>query len=148
MGIEVQSRPFVPRPSLAGLSTAELLALLADARTEDATKIEALRALNGREPAAEGLIPLVPLLGTSDGCRPLTLLRQAVERLGALAVPAAHGWARDDRPWLAQMSADVLADHAGPEVLPGLVNELAEQWTARAWCGPDRTARRLARFVA
>ncbi|MFE4425108.1 hypothetical protein [Streptomyces sp. NPDC056817] len=145
-GIAVQSRPFVPRPSLAGLSTAELLTLLADARTENATKVDALRALNGRKPAAEGLIPLVPSLGTSDGRRSLPLLRRAVERLGTLAVPAAHGWARDDHPWLAQLGTDVLADHAGPEALPGLVEELAEQWAARAWCGPDRTARRLARF--
>ncbi|MEU2393414.1 hypothetical protein [Streptomyces sp. NPDC007369] len=144
-GIEVQSRPCVPRPSLGGLSTAELLALLADTRTEGATKVDALRALNGREPA-EGLIPLVPSLGTSDGRRPLPLLRRAVECLGALAVPAARRWAQEDRPWLALLGADVLADHAGPEALPGLVSELAGQWTAGAWCGPDRTARRLARF--
>ncbi|GAA0290270.1 hypothetical protein GCM10010302_31020 [Streptomyces polychromogenes] len=144
-GIEVQTRPCVTRPSLAGLSTAELLALLADTRTEEAMRFDALRALKGREPA-EGLIPLVPSLGTSDGRRPLPLLRRNVERLGALAVPAAHGWAQEGPPCLAQLGADVLADHAGPEVLPGLVNELAEQWTARAWCGPDRTARRLARF--
>lgn len=144
-GIEVQSRPFVPRPSLAGLSTAELLALLADTRAEGATKVDALRALNGREPA-EGLIPLVPSLGTSDGRRPLPLLRRVVECLGALAVPAAHGWAQEDRHWLAQLGADVLADHAGPEAVPGLVNELAEQWSARTCCGPDRTARRLARI--
>lgn len=144
-GIEVQSRPFVPRPSLAGLSTAELLALLADTRTEGATKVDALRALNGREPA-EGLIPLVPSLGTSDGRRPLPLPRRAVESLGPLAVPAARGWAQEDRPWLALLGADVLADHPGPEALPGLVTELADQWMARAWCGPDRTARRLARF--
>ncbi|MFE3433367.1 hypothetical protein [Streptomyces sp. NPDC059171] len=144
-GIEVQSRPFNPRPSLAGLSTAELLALLSDTRAEGARKADALRALNGREPA-EGLIPLVPSLGTSDGRRPLPLLRRAVERLGALAVPAAHGLARDARPWLALLGADVLTDHPGPETLPGLMNELDEQWTARAWCGPDRTARRLARF--
>jgi hypothetical protein len=144
-GIAVQSRPSVPRPSLAGLTTAELLALLADARTEDATKFDALRALNGREPA-EGLISLVPSLGTADGRRPLPLIRRLVERLGALAVPAAHGWARDECAWLAQLGADVLADHAGPEALPGLVAELAGQWTARTWCGPGRTARRLARF--
>jgi hypothetical protein len=144
-GIAVQSRPSVPRPSLAGLTTAELLALLADARTEDATKFDALRALNGREPA-EGLISLVPSLGTADGRRPLPLIRRLVERLGALAVPAAHGWARDECAWLAQLGADVLAGHGGPEALPGLVAELAGQWTARTWCGPDRTARRLARF--
>ncbi|MEU6705628.1 hypothetical protein [Streptomyces wuyuanensis] len=144
-GIEVQSPPFVPRPSLAPLSTAELLTLLADDRTKDDTKVDALRALNGREPA-EGLIPLVPSLGTEDGRRSLPLLRRAVERLGALAVPAAHGWARDDRPWLARLGADVVAEHPGPEALPGLVEELADQWAARTWCGPDRTARRLARF--
>ncbi|MFI7291380.1 hypothetical protein ACIBRY_32740 [Streptomyces anulatus] len=84
------------------------------------------------------------MLGTPDGRRPLPLLRRAVGRLGALAVPAAHGWARDDCPWLARLGAEVLADHPGPEDLPGLVAELVEQWTARDWCGPDRTARRLA----
>lgn len=93
-----------------------------------------------------GLIPLVPSLGMSNGRRPLPLLGQAVERLGALAVPAARGWAQEDCPWLAQLGVDVLADHPGPEALPGLVEELAEQWTGRTWCGPDRTARRLARF--
>ncbi|WP_151770741.1 hypothetical protein [Streptomyces abyssomicinicus] len=144
-GMEVQSRPSVPRPSLAGLSTAELLALLADTGTGTVTKVDALCALKGREPA-EGLIPLIPSLGTSDGRRPLPMLTPVVERLGVLAVPAARSWAQDARAWLAQLGADVLADHAGPEALPGLVNELAEQWTARAWCGPDRTARRLARF--
>lgn len=144
-GIEVQNRPFVARSSLAGCSTAELLALLADIRTEGATKVDALRVLNSRKPA-EGLIPLVPSLGTSGGNRPLPLLRRAVERLGPLAVLAAHGWAQEDSPWLAQLGADVLADHGGTEVLPGLVDELVEQWTAGAWCGPDRTARRLARF--
>ncbi|MFB7480322.1 hypothetical protein ACFUEM_15870 [Streptomyces anulatus] len=144
-GIGTRSRPLVPRPSLAGLGTGELLALLADARTERATKFDALRALNGREPA-EGLIPLVPLLGTSDGRRSLPLVRRAVDRLGALAVAAAHDWARADVPWLAALGADVLADHPGPEALPGLVNELVGQWSAREWCGPDRTARRLARF--
>ncbi|WP_406859060.1 hypothetical protein ABZO31_01930 [Streptomyces sp. HUAS MG47] len=28
------------------------------------------------------------------------------------------------------------------------MDELVEQWSARAWCGPDQTARRLARFGA
>lgn len=30
--------------------------------------------------------------------------------------------------------------------MPELVEELAAQWAERTWCGPDRTARRLARF--
>ncbi|MGW5002528.1 hypothetical protein ACWEP8_33265 [Streptomyces hydrogenans] len=144
-GIEVQSRPSSTRPPLTGLRTADLLPLLADPRTENATKVEALRALNSREPSA-GLIPLIPSLGTPDGRRPLPLLRRAVERLGTAAVPAARGWAQDERPWLAQLGVDILAEHPGPEALQGLVEELAEQWTARAWCGPDQTARRLARF--
>ncbi|MFF7260177.1 hypothetical protein ACFZCL_07785 [Streptomyces sp. NPDC008159] len=144
-GIEVRSRPFVPRPSRAGLRTEELLALLADNSAEDTTKFDALRVLNSRAPTEE-LIPLVPFLGTADDRRPLPPLRRAVERLGATAVPAAHGWARDERPWLAELGADVLAEHPGPEALPGLVEELARQWAERTWCGPDRTARRLARF--
>ncbi|MFC8596581.1 hypothetical protein [Streptomyces atroolivaceus] len=144
-GIAVQSSPFVPRPSLNGLSTAELLALLTDTRTEGNTKVDALRALNTRKPAEE-LIPLVPLLGMSNRRRPLPQLGRAVERLGTIAVPAAHNWALSDHSWLAQLGTDVLADHPGPEALPGLVDELAEQWKAKAWCGPDRTARRLARF--
>ncbi|MFE4695860.1 hypothetical protein ACFRIC_02100 [Streptomyces sp. NPDC056738] len=144
-GIEVRNRPPVPRPSLDGLGTGELLILLRDERTVEEDKFDALRALNRREPD-EGLLPLVPSLGTSDGRRPLPLLRRAVERLDALAVPAARGWAEDRRPWLAELGADVLADHPSAEDLPGLVRELAGQWSARAWCGPDRTARRLARL--
>ncbi|WP_056563533.1 MULTISPECIES: hypothetical protein [unclassified Streptomyces] len=144
-GIEVQSRPSSTRPSLTGLRTADLLPLLADPRTGNATKVDALRALNSREASAE-LIPLIPSLGTPDGHRPLPLLRRTVERLGTAAVPAAHGWAQDERPWLAQLGADILAEHSGAEAMPGLVEELAEQWTARTWCGPDQTARRLARF--
>ncbi|MFD3536729.1 hypothetical protein [Streptomyces sp. NPDC058664] len=144
-GIEVSGSRFPPRPSLGGLSDEELLALLAAAGTEHHTKVDALRALAGREPA-EWLIPLVPTLGTPDGRRPLPLLRRAVERLGALAVPAARGWAVGEREWLARLGADVLADHPGPEALAGLVAELAEQWEARAWCGPDTTAKRLAGF--
>ncbi|MFJ8567764.1 hypothetical protein [Streptomyces sp. NPDC093514] len=146
-GIEVPGRRFPPRPSLGELGDEELLALLAAGGTEFNTKIDALRALAGREPA-EALVPLVPLLGTADGRRPLPLLRRAVGRLGALAVPAARGWAVDEREWLARLGTDVLADHPGPEALPGLVAELADQWEARAWCGPDETAKRLARFGA
>ncbi|WP_439681792.1 hypothetical protein [Embleya sp. MST-111070] len=144
-GIEVPGPRFPPLPFLGGLSDEELSALLAADGTEFDVKIGALRALAGREPA-EWLIPLVPSLGTPDGRRPLPLLRRAVERLGSLAVPAARGWAVDGREWLTRLGADVLAEHAGPEALPGLVAELAEQWEARAWCGPDTTARRLARF--
>ncbi|MGW2787309.1 hypothetical protein ACWC3X_39895 [Streptomyces populi] len=144
-GIEVPNRPPAPRPSLDGLGTDELLALLRDERTGDETKFDALCALNRREPVEE-LLPLVPSLGTEDGLRPLPLLRRAVERLDALAVPAARGWAEDRRPWLARLGAEVLADHPSPGDLPGLVRELAGQWEARSWCGPDRTARRLARF--
>ncbi|MFD3557330.1 hypothetical protein ACFWWA_35310 [Streptomyces goshikiensis] len=144
-GIQVPGRRFPPRPSLGGLSDEKLLALLAADGTEFNMKIDALRALAGREPA-EGLIPLVPSLGTPDGRRSLPLLRRAVNRLGALAVPAARGWAVDGQEWLARLGADVLADHPGPEALPGLVAELTEQWKARAWCGPDTTAERLARF--
>ncbi|MCX4781889.1 hypothetical protein [Streptomyces sp. NBC_01264] len=144
-GIEVPGRTFRPRPSLGGLGDDELLALLAADSTELNTKVDALRSLAGREPA-EGLIPLVPSLGTRGGSRPLPLLRRAVERLGALAVPAARAWSVDGREWLARLGADVLSDHPGPEALPGLVTELAEQWKAREWCGPDTTAKRLARF--
>lgn len=144
-GIEVPRRPFRPRPSLDGLSDEELLALLTASDTEFNPKIDALRALADREPA-EGLIPLVPTLGTPDGRRPMPLLRRAVERLGALAVPAARGWAEDEREWLARLGADVLADNPGPGALAGLMAELAEQWEARIWCGADTTAKRLAGF--
>ncbi|MFD6880262.1 MULTISPECIES: hypothetical protein [unclassified Streptomyces] len=144
-GIETPGRTFRPRPSLGGLSNEELLTLLAADGTEFNLKVDALRALAGREPA-EGLIPLVPLLGTRDGSRPLPVLRRAVDRLGALAVPAARGWAVDGQEWLARLGADVLADHPGPEAIPGMVAELTEQWEERAWCGPDTTAERLARF--
>ncbi|MGW6953153.1 hypothetical protein [Streptomyces xanthophaeus] len=143
-GIETPGSRFSPRPSLGGLSDDELLALLAASGTEFNTKIDALRVLAGREPA-EALIPLVPSLGNGPH-RPLPFLSPVVECLGALAVPAARGWAVDGREWLARLGADVLANHPGPEALPGLVSELTEQWTARAWCGPDTTAKRLANF--
>lgn len=144
-GIMLPDRQFPPRPSLSPLSDEELLALLTADGTEFNTKIDALRAFAVREPVP-GLIPLVPSLGTLDGRRPLPRLRPAIARLGALAVPAAREWAADGREWLAALGAAVLADHPGPEALPGLVAELAEQWEARVWCGADTTAQRLARF--
>ncbi|MFJ7265542.1 hypothetical protein ACIQV3_02540 [Streptomyces sp. NPDC099050] len=147
-GIEVRDSPFAPRPSLEALSEEELLALLAADGTDGTdshTKIDALRALNVREPT-EALIPLVPSLGTADGRRPLPRLRRAVERLGPRAVPAAREWASDEREWLSSMGKDVLADHPGPEALPGLLAELSEQWRNEDWCGPDVTANRLALF--
>ncbi|MDK9499288.1 hypothetical protein QEZ40_004707 [Streptomyces katrae] len=114
-----------PRPSLDGLCTDELLQLLAMDGAEFNTKVDALRALARREPAV-GLIPLLPSLG--NGHRPLPFLRRPVDRLGALAAPAARTWAVDEREWLARLGKDVLADHPGPEALPGLIAELADQW--------------------
>ncbi|MEU1287990.1 hypothetical protein [Kitasatospora sp. NPDC005856] len=145
-GIEVQRpNPGPPPLDLTDLDDGALLDLLADPGLGSAGKVDVLRELSLRGPV-EGLIPLVPSLGTPNGRRPLPLLRQAVDRLGTLAVPAARRWICDDRPWLARLGADVLADHLGPEVIPALVSELADQREARAWCGPDTTARRLARF--
>ncbi|WP_314253980.1 hypothetical protein [Streptomyces sp. DSM 40907] len=88
----------------------------------------------------------MPSLVTPDGRRPLPLLRRAADRLGALAVPAARRWVGDEREWLARLGSDVLSDHLGPEVIPVLVAELADQWRSRAWCGPEATAKRLAGF--
>lgn len=137
----ISARPSPDR--LNGLDTEELLHLLTVEGSGSHSKVGALRALARREPTP-GLLPLVPSLGI--GCRPLPFLRRAVDRLGALAVPAARTWAVDEREWLARLGEDVLADHPGPEALPGLVAELAAQWETRTWCGPDVTARRLARF--
>lgn len=144
-GIDTRDVPVRPRGVPGDRSDEELLALLADVRSSDRAKADALRELAGR-PAPEELIPLVPLLGTSDGGRPLAPLRRVLEGLGARTVPAARRWAADDREWLAELGVDVLADHAEAEALPALVRRLADQWEARAWCGPDLTARRLARF--
>nr|WSX53825.1 hypothetical protein OG409_35825 [Streptomyces sp. NBC_00974] len=145
-GIEVQRPDPGPVPhDLTGLADGELIGLLAGARPGDSRRVAALRELSRRDPV-EGLLPLVPSLATADGRRPLPLLRRAVDRLGPLAVPAARRWVGDEREWLARLGSDVLADHLGPEVIPILVAELADQWRARAWCGPDATAKRLARF--
>ncbi|MET9694040.1 hypothetical protein ABZY81_37360 [Streptomyces sp. NPDC006514] len=144
-GIETRDVPDRPRRGLDGHSDEELLALLADVRRSDRAKADALRELADRPPTEE-LIPLVPLLGASAGGRPLAPLRRVLERLGARVVPAARTWAADDREWLAELGVDVLADHGQAEALPSLVRRLADQWEARAWCGPDRTAGRLARF--
>ncbi|MFD6916818.1 hypothetical protein [Streptomyces virginiae] len=144
-GIDVPGHRTPPRPSLDGLSDEELLVLLAADGTEPQTKVDALRALTDREPAEE-LIPLVPSLGTANDTRPLPFLLRAVRRLGSRAVPAARVWTSDEREWLARMGTDILAEHPGPEALPGLLAELTDQWEARAWCGPDTTAKQLARF--
>lgn len=144
-GIEVRACSYgvPPLPDADGLSDSELLAVLADSDSSAEVRVAALRALRGREPT-EALLPLVPLLGTPDGRRPLVGLRPVIDRLGVRAVSAARGWARDERPWLSRLGADVLADHPGPEAVPGLVRELVDQWEAQVWCGPDRTAGRLA----
>ena len=140
-GIETRrSEPRRARPDLTGWGEGELLALLTDTRADESRKREVLGELARRAPV-EGLIPLVPSLGTRDGRRALPLLRRAVQGLGTVALPAARRWVTDEQEWLARLGADVLADHLGPEVIPELVAELAEQWDARAWCGPDRTAK-------
>ncbi|MBX9426771.1 hypothetical protein [Streptomyces lateritius] len=142
-GIEVQRPASGPTPhDLTGLADDELLDLLTGTRPGAGSRVEALRELSRRDPV-EGLIP--PLV-TPDGHRPLPLLRQAVAHLGALAVPAARRWVGAEQGWLTRLGSDVLADHLGPEVIPVLVAELAEQWRTRTWCGPDATAKRLARF--
>lgn len=147
-GIAVQ-RPD-PRPAahdLSGHADTELLDLLTQAPPGDRIRFDALRELCRRDPI-EGLIPLVPALGTPDGRHPIVGLRRAVEHLGVLVVPAARRWAGDECAWLARLGRDVLADHVVPEALPTLIAELAEQRRTRTWCGPDATARRLARFGA
>ncbi|MFD5922158.1 hypothetical protein ACFVYP_35350 [Kitasatospora sp. NPDC058201] len=145
-GIEVQRpEPGPPPPDLTDLTDDELLGLLARPQAGTVVKNDALRELSRRNPV-EGLIPLVPSLGTPDGRRPLPRLMRAVDRLGALAVPAARRWICDERQWLARLGANVLADHLGPEVIPVLIAELTDQWRTRTWCGPKTTAERLARF--
>ncbi|MGC0415963.1 hypothetical protein [Embleya sp. AB8] len=137
-----------PRPAPHDLSEhtdGELLDLLTGAPPDDRVRFDAFRELRRRDPVEE-LIPLVPSLVTPDGRLPLVGLRRAVEHLGALAIPAARRWAGDERAWLARLGRDVLADQLVPEALPTLVAELAEQWRTRTWCGPEATARQLARF--
>ncbi|MGZ9933143.1 hypothetical protein ACXNSR_25090 [Streptomyces sp. NC-S4] len=144
-GIGTRDVPARPGQGPDDRSDGQLLSLLADVRASNLAKADALRELADR-PATEDLIPLVPLLGSSPGGRPLAPLRRAVERLGTRAVPAARGWAADDREWLAELGVDALADHGEAEALPALVRRLADQWEVRAWCGPALTAGRLARF--
>jgi len=147
-GIEIR-RPG-PRPTphdLSGHADTELLELLTGSPPDERIRVDVLRELCRRDPV-EGLIPIVPSLGTPDGRRPLVGLMRAVDHLGALAVPAARRWAGDEREWLARLGRDVLADQAVPEALPTLLAELAEQRRTRTWCGPAAAARRLARFGA
>ncbi|MFI1382482.1 hypothetical protein, partial [Embleya sp. NPDC020886] len=137
-----------PRPAphdLGGHTDGELLDLLTLAPPGDRIRVDALHELCRRDPT-EALIPLVPSLATPDGRRPLPQLTRAVEHLGALAVPAARDWAGDEREWLARLGRNVLADQAVPEALPVLLAELAQQRRTHTWCGPEATARQLARF--
>ncbi len=137
--------PRPARPDLTGHAVGDLLKLVAGAPVEDRARTEALRELCRREPA-EGLLPLVPGLSTSDGRHPLVGLQRTVAHLGALAVPAARRWADSDTQWLARLGREVLADQLAPEALPMLVAQLAGQWRSRTWCGPALVAKRLARF--
>ncbi|TQF07759.1 hypothetical protein E6W39_34690 [Kitasatospora acidiphila] len=129
----------------AGLSGRQLLQVLGDPGAPDGAKVGALWALTERPPEP-GLIPMVPTLLTADGRRPLPLLSRAVDRLGALAVPAAREWATDPRQWLSWTGMMVLAEHGDTADLPVLIEELSAHWTVRDWCGPDRLAAGLSRF--
>lgn len=136
----------MPDPhDLSGHSDGELLDLLTSSPPADRIRLAALRELSLRDPV-EGLIPLVPSLVAPNGPHPQVGLIQAVEHLGALAVPAARLWAADESEWLARLGRDVLADQLVPEALPVLVAELAEERRTRTWCGPETTAKKLARY--
>ncbi|WP_146259300.1 hypothetical protein [Streptomyces tateyamensis] len=128
-----------------GLSTRQLLEVLADPGAADRAKVRALHSLAGRPPEP-GLIPMVPSLLTADGERPLPLLSRAVGPLGALAVPAAREWVTDTRRWLSWTGMRVLAEHGEAQDLPILIGELSAHWEAHDWCGPDRRAAGVARF--
>ncbi|MFD3469393.1 hypothetical protein ACFWWM_24060 [Streptomyces sp. NPDC058682] len=141
-GVERLPGPSRPDRAYEHLGTEQLLALIAAPDTTVGDKVAVLRALAPRGPQP-GLLPLVPLLGHPCPGRVLPGVRAALRRLGPLAVPAARGWARDEREWLARLGEEVLADHPGPEALPRLLEELAGQLEAGEWCGPDDTARRL-----
>lgn len=130
--------PLEPRSDL-------LLARLADRGEAERAKIDALRLLSGR-PAEPALLPLVPTLGSADGERPLPLLTRAVRRLGALAVPAAREWARDERRWLSWTGVLVLAEHGDARDLPVLMADLEADWERHIWCGPHIVAEALARI--
>ncbi|MFD4137971.1 hypothetical protein [Streptomyces sp. NPDC058572] len=144
-GVAARSGPRGVHTVEVGPSSGRLLALLADPGAAEGAKVGALNALAGRPPES-ALMCLVPSLGTSDGERPLPLLSRAVERLGALAVPAAREWVADGRPWLAWIGIEVLAEHGEAVDLPLLSRELAVQWEERCWCGPKVLAAGLARF--
>lgn len=145
-GTSARARPQRVHTVELGPSRRQLLSVLADADTDDDDKAQALHTLSGRPPEPD-LIPLVPSLGTVDGRWPLPWLGRTVERLGALAVPAARrAWAADERDWLSWTGIRVLAEHGEAQDLPALVRELAAREEARQWCGPDRLAAGLARF--
>ncbi|MET8626716.1 hypothetical protein ABZW30_23655 [Kitasatospora sp. NPDC004669] len=133
-----------PAPT-EGLTSAELLELLADPGESDWRKVSALIWLARREPEP-GLVPLVPSLGTADGRYALSTLGRAVWKLGVLAMPAGREWVASDTRWLAQLGHEVLERHGGKGDLPGLLAELERDWVEQAWCGPMYTARGLARF--
>ncbi|MEU8527700.1 MULTISPECIES: hypothetical protein [Streptomyces] len=122
-----------------------LLARLADPDAPERARTDALRLLSDR-PAEPALLPLVPTLGSADGERPLPLLPRAVRRLGALAVPAAREWARDERAWLSWTGVAVLTEHGDSQDVPVLVAELEADWQRTNWCGPKVIADGLARF--
>ncbi|WP_280674402.1 hypothetical protein [Kitasatospora sp. MAA19] len=142
---QAAERPAQEWDPLGDAASPDLLELLADPGEPNARKVGALNLLARRE-AEPGLVGLVPSLGTEDGRYALPLLRRAVEKLGALAVPAARDWAASGTPWLAQLGHDVLARHGEEQDIPVLLAELEQDWVGRTWCGPMYSARGLARF--
>ncbi|SDT78150.1 hypothetical protein SAMN05216371_5641 [Streptomyces sp. TLI_053] len=136
------------RKPFAEVDNARLLELLADPEESEERRAAALDVIDDRGPEP-GVIPLVPSLGTADGKYMLWPLIGVVDKLGALAVPAAREWAVATEPeWLRRRGHDVLAACGEAEDVPVLVADLERDWVERRWCGPKRTADGLARFGA
>lgn len=139
--------PRGPKP-LAEVDNAGLLELLADPGESEERRTVALDVLDDRGPEP-GVIPLVPSLGKADGKYMLWPLIGVVDKLGALALPAAREWAAATDPkWLRLRGLSVLAEYGEVEDIPVLVADLERDWVKRRWCGPKRTADGLARFGA
>ncbi|MFE6052259.1 hypothetical protein ACFQ6N_16015 [Kitasatospora sp. NPDC056446] len=136
-----------PRPApLAGLTGAELLAVVADPAASDERRTDALYVLHHHRDPEPGLVPLVPSLGTADGRHALPLVGSLLTGLGAHAMPAARDWAASGTRWLAWEGLLVLAGHGEPQDAPALLAELERDWADRTWCGPMAMARGLARL--
>jgi hypothetical protein len=135
-----------PARRYAGTSGDELVALLANPDVAVGTKTLALREL-AKRPPQPGLLELVTQLSSLvKPPRRMPGLALAVRAQGATALESVRTWARDDRPELAWLGVETLAQVGDASDIPQLVAEVKRMREEEYWCPYNGLVDGLARF--